>query len=46
MNVAYLKKKHFLGEFLMADSQINESFLASLGLKVLSESIGPGEGSF
>lgn len=46
MKVTHLKKKHFLGVSVTADCQINESVLASLGLKILSESIGPGEGSF
>lgn len=30
----------------MFDSQVNEPLLASLGLKTLSESTGPGEGDF
>lgn len=46
MKVVHLKEKHFLGECVMFDSQMNEPILASLGLKTLSESIGPGESDF
>lgn len=46
LKVVGLKEKHFLAEFVMVDSQSNEPILASLGLKILSESIGPGEGGF
>lgn len=41
-----LKEKHFLGEGGMVDFCINDLILASVGLKNLSESIGPREGGF
>lgn len=46
MKVVHLKEKDDLGEFVMVGSEMNEPILASLGLKALPESIGPGKGNF
>lgn len=46
MRLVGLKEKHFLGEGGMVDFCINDLILASVGLKNLSESIGPREGGF
>lgn len=46
MRLVCLKEKHFLGEGGVVDFRINDLILASVGLKNLSESIGPREGGF
>ena len=46
MKVVHLKERYFLGECGMVDFHISDFILASLGLKNLLESIGPGEGGF
>ena len=46
MRLVRLKEKHFLGEGRMADFFIKDLILASVGLKNISESIGPREGGF